>query len=187
MVPRRKQIAEGIDRLRIWIDRDRLLMIKMTMDYPGGDSKTLELHDIRTNVAIDESAFAILRAGTLTVIRLELASDQRAAVLLRLGQERVIAHVVRRLHHLLRPVEHLQQVHPVARLGVREPVPELLLALEVQHRPPPRLAVQLEEALDAQARLPEQVVHVELRPAHRADRVARLLRSTRCPAAASGS
>ena len=61
MVPRRKQIAEGLDRLRIWIDRSRLLMIKMALDYPGGDSKTLELHDIRTNVAIDESAFAIAR------------------------------------------------------------------------------------------------------------------------------
>jgi hypothetical protein len=32
----------------------------MTMDFPGGDSKTLELHDVRTNVGIDESAFAVL-------------------------------------------------------------------------------------------------------------------------------
>jgi outer membrane lipoprotein-sorting protein len=60
MVPRRRQIAEGIDRLRIWIDRTRLLMVRMTLDFPGGDSKTLELRDIRTNVAIDETAFALL-------------------------------------------------------------------------------------------------------------------------------
>ena len=60
MVPRRKPIAEGIDRLRIWVDRSRLQMIKMTLDYPGGDSKTLELHDVRTNVPLDDSAFAIL-------------------------------------------------------------------------------------------------------------------------------
>jgi outer membrane lipoprotein-sorting protein len=60
MVPRRRQIAEGIDRLRIWVDRTKLLMTKMMLDFPGGDSKTLELHDIRTNVAIDESAFALL-------------------------------------------------------------------------------------------------------------------------------
>ena len=37
------------------------VMIKMALDYPGGDSKTLELRDIRTNVAIDESAFASAR------------------------------------------------------------------------------------------------------------------------------
>jgi outer membrane lipoprotein-sorting protein len=60
MVPRRKQMAEGIDRLRIWIDRTRLVMTRMVLDYPDGDSKTLELHDIRTNVAIDESAFGLL-------------------------------------------------------------------------------------------------------------------------------
>jgi outer membrane lipoprotein-sorting protein len=60
MVPRRKQMAEGIDRLRIWIDRTRLVMTRMVLDYPGGDSKTLELHDIRTNVAIDETVFGLL-------------------------------------------------------------------------------------------------------------------------------
>lgn len=60
LVPKRKQIAEGLMRLRIWIDRTRLVMMKMTMDFPGGDSKTLELRDVRTNVAIDESAFAVL-------------------------------------------------------------------------------------------------------------------------------
>jgi outer membrane lipoprotein-sorting protein len=62
MAPRRKQIAEGLDRLRIWIDRDRLLMQKMTLEFPGGDSKTLELRDVRTNVPVDEGAFAILAA-----------------------------------------------------------------------------------------------------------------------------
>jgi hypothetical protein len=36
-------------------------MTRMTMEFPGGDSKTLELRDIRTNVAIDEAAFALLR------------------------------------------------------------------------------------------------------------------------------
>lgn len=60
LVPRRKQIAEGLTRLRIWIDRTRLVMIKMTLDFPGGDTKTLELRDVRTNVAIDEQAFAVL-------------------------------------------------------------------------------------------------------------------------------
>jgi outer membrane lipoprotein-sorting protein len=61
LVPRRKQVAEGLARIRIWVDRTRLVMTRMTMEFPGGDSKTLELRDIRTNVAIDEAAFALLR------------------------------------------------------------------------------------------------------------------------------
>ena len=36
------------------------MMVKMALDYPGGDSKTLELRDIRTNVTIDDSAFVLL-------------------------------------------------------------------------------------------------------------------------------
>jgi outer membrane lipoprotein-sorting protein len=60
MVPRRKQIAEGLDRLRVWIDRSRLLMLKMTIEFPGGDSKTIALRDLRTNVPIDEGVFTIL-------------------------------------------------------------------------------------------------------------------------------
>lgn len=60
MVPRRKPISEGIDRLRLWIDRDRLLLTKMILDFPGGDSKTLELRDIKTNVPVDEAAFGLL-------------------------------------------------------------------------------------------------------------------------------
>jgi len=63
LVPRRKQIAEGLARLRIWVDRTRFVMIKMTLDFPGGDAKTLELRDVRTNVAIDERAFTVLGRG----------------------------------------------------------------------------------------------------------------------------
>jgi outer membrane lipoprotein-sorting protein len=63
MVPKRRQIAEGLDRLRIWIDPVRLLMVKMTIEYRGGDRKTFELRDLRTNVPIDESAFALLAKG----------------------------------------------------------------------------------------------------------------------------
>jgi outer membrane lipoprotein-sorting protein len=60
MTPKRRQIAEGLTRLRLWIDRNRLVMVRMTLDYPSGDSKTLALQDIRTNVPIDEKAFAVL-------------------------------------------------------------------------------------------------------------------------------
>jgi len=63
MTPKRKQIKEGLERIRIWIDRERLIMVKMTLDYPGGESKTLELHDIRFNVQIDASTFVVPGRG----------------------------------------------------------------------------------------------------------------------------
>jgi outer membrane lipoprotein-sorting protein len=64
LVPKRKQIAEGVTRVQVWIDRTSLMMTRMALSYAGGDAKTLELHDIRINPRIDESAFALLgRAG----------------------------------------------------------------------------------------------------------------------------
>jgi outer membrane lipoprotein-sorting protein len=63
MTPKRKQIKEGLQRLRLWIDRDRLLLIKMAMEFPGGDSKTLVLSDVRLNVPIDARTFAVPGRG----------------------------------------------------------------------------------------------------------------------------
>ncbi len=59
MRPRRKQIQEGLSRLRISIDRSRLVMLKMRMDYADGDSRTLELTDVKLNVPVDERTFVI--------------------------------------------------------------------------------------------------------------------------------
>lgn len=60
LVPKRKQISEGVTRIQIWIDRESLMMTKMALNFAGGDAKTLELRDIKINPAIDESAFALL-------------------------------------------------------------------------------------------------------------------------------
>jgi len=59
MTPKRKQIKEGMQRLRLWIQPATLTLIKMRIDYPGGDSRTLELQDIRLNVPIDDRTFVI--------------------------------------------------------------------------------------------------------------------------------
>lgn len=59
MKPRRSQIKEGLARLRLWLDRSRLVMVKMRLDYADGDSRTIELSDIKTNVPIDDRTFAI--------------------------------------------------------------------------------------------------------------------------------
>lgn len=59
MRPRRKQIQEGLSRLRLSIDRSSLVMLKMRIDYADGDSRTLELTDIKLNVPVDERTFVI--------------------------------------------------------------------------------------------------------------------------------
>jgi outer membrane lipoprotein-sorting protein len=63
MVPKRRQIKEGLQRLRLWIDRERLLMVRMHMDFPGGDSKRVDFADVKINVPIDDQTFARPRAG----------------------------------------------------------------------------------------------------------------------------
>ncbi len=64
LVPKRKQISEGVTRVQVWIHRSSLMMTKMVLNFAGGDVKTLELRDIKINPRIDESAFALLgRAG----------------------------------------------------------------------------------------------------------------------------
>jgi len=59
MRPRRKQIKEGLARLRLWIDRTSLVMSKLRMDYADGDSRTIELSDIKINPPVDDRTFAI--------------------------------------------------------------------------------------------------------------------------------
>jgi len=63
MTPKRRQIKEGLQRLRLWIDSERLLMVRMHMDFPGGDSKRLDFADMQVNVPIDDQTFARPRRG----------------------------------------------------------------------------------------------------------------------------
>jgi len=58
MRPRRSQIKQGLEQLRIWIDRERLLMVRLEMIFPGGDRTRIDLSDIEVNVPIDERTFA---------------------------------------------------------------------------------------------------------------------------------
>lgn len=58
MVPKRKQILEGITRLELWIDRTSLLLAAMRMTFPSGETKTMTFADVKVNVGIDPAAFA---------------------------------------------------------------------------------------------------------------------------------
>jgi outer membrane lipoprotein-sorting protein len=59
MVPTRRQIKEGLQRLQIWLDRDTLLMRQMKMSFPGGDSDTIRIDEVELNVPLDPKAFEV--------------------------------------------------------------------------------------------------------------------------------
>ncbi len=63
MVPKRRQIKEGLQRLQLWLDPERLVMTSMRMDFPGGDRQTFMFSDIQVNPALAADAFARPRGG----------------------------------------------------------------------------------------------------------------------------
>jgi len=63
MVPKRKQILEGMTRLELWLDRTSLLLAAMRMTFPGGDAKLMTFTDVKPNAAIDSAWFTISDAA----------------------------------------------------------------------------------------------------------------------------
>lgn len=59
MVPKRKQIRQGLERLQLWLQRDTLLVVQMKMSFPGGDSDTIRIEDAEINVPLDPRAFEV--------------------------------------------------------------------------------------------------------------------------------
>lgn len=57
MVPRRKQIAEGLAKLELWIERDTVMLSSLLMTFPNGDTKRMTFADVRVNPVIDEALF----------------------------------------------------------------------------------------------------------------------------------
>lgn len=59
MVPKRKQIKEGLARLDLTIDGVSLLMTSMTMTFPNGDTKTMTFTSVRPNAPLEPSVFRL--------------------------------------------------------------------------------------------------------------------------------
>jgi len=62
MVPKRKQILEGMTRLELWLDHSSLLLAAMRMTFPGGETKLMTFADVKPNAAIDPAWFRISNA-----------------------------------------------------------------------------------------------------------------------------
>lgn len=58
-LPKRKQIRQGLEQLEIWVERESLMMLRMRMSFPGGDSKTFELAKVERNPSLDPSVFTV--------------------------------------------------------------------------------------------------------------------------------
>ena len=56
MVPKRKQIREGLTRLELWLDQSSLLLSAMRMTFPNGDTKLMVLADVVSNAPLDSAA-----------------------------------------------------------------------------------------------------------------------------------
>ena len=59
MVPKRKQIREGLARLELAIDPATLLMEAMELHFPNGDRKVMTFTDVRPNVPLHPDAFRV--------------------------------------------------------------------------------------------------------------------------------
>jgi len=57
MIPKRKQIQEGLSKLELWVDRSTQLMTAMRMTFPNGDTKLLTFTDVKANAPIDPALF----------------------------------------------------------------------------------------------------------------------------------
>jgi outer membrane lipoprotein-sorting protein len=59
MVPRRKQIQQGVTKIELWIDRSSLLLTAMRMTFPNADTKLLTFENVVINGPVDPSLFSV--------------------------------------------------------------------------------------------------------------------------------
>jgi outer membrane lipoprotein-sorting protein len=58
MNAKRKQIREGVSRLDLWIEQDRVMLSAMRLHFATGDVKLFEFDDVTLNPTIDEAVFS---------------------------------------------------------------------------------------------------------------------------------
>jgi outer membrane lipoprotein-sorting protein len=61
MVPKRKQMREGLARLELWVGRTSSLLEAMTMTFPNGDTKAMAFEDVVPNPPLAPGTFSIDR------------------------------------------------------------------------------------------------------------------------------
>ena len=59
LVPTRRQIRQGLDRLQIWIVQSPLLLAQIRITFAGGDTTTVTIRDAELNVKLPADAFKV--------------------------------------------------------------------------------------------------------------------------------
>jgi outer membrane lipoprotein-sorting protein len=59
LLPRRKQIRRGLERLQIWVAQNPLLLAQIRITFAGGDTTTVRIEDAELNVALPPNAFSV--------------------------------------------------------------------------------------------------------------------------------
>jgi outer membrane lipoprotein-sorting protein len=57
MIPKRKQIQEGLSELHLWLDGRTLFIRRMLMVLPDGDRRTFNLEDVKLNLPVAPGTF----------------------------------------------------------------------------------------------------------------------------------
>jgi outer membrane lipoprotein-sorting protein len=57
MIPKRRQIREGLTKLELWVDQSTVVLAAMQMTFSGGETKLLQFADVTINPPIDRSMF----------------------------------------------------------------------------------------------------------------------------------
>ena len=61
MMPKRKQIQEGVARIDLWLDKTTLLLAAMRMTFPTASTKLMTFTDVKPNAPIDPAMFVVER------------------------------------------------------------------------------------------------------------------------------
>jgi outer membrane lipoprotein-sorting protein len=57
LLPKRKEIKQGLQRLQLWVLRDAYMLSRMTITFAGGDTTDFTLENVELNVPIPPQTF----------------------------------------------------------------------------------------------------------------------------------
>ena len=63
MVPKRKQIQQGVTRIQLWITERTSMLSTMVLTFASGDTKTMAFTDIEVNPPISLTDLGVPTAG----------------------------------------------------------------------------------------------------------------------------
>ena len=63
MVPKRKQIQQGVTKIELWLDQRTSMLSTMTLTFAGGDTKTMAFTNVEVNAPITLADLGLPSAG----------------------------------------------------------------------------------------------------------------------------